>query len=228
VRTATIELGVPGHDFTARYDRARAVAAGLGGYVVSSEMADGGGSDRTATLELRVPGGSFDRALDMLGRVGHVNSQDVQSQDVTQDYVDTTSRLRHDREVAARLELLLRRANTVGDTLDVQSHLDDVQQQIEVEQGRITYLGRLSALATIDVTLVQRGAAAHHRHHHAGGYDWGITTAFSDAAHRFVANVNRAIVALGGALPALIVLALVLLGGRTWMRRRGGRAADRA
>lgn len=203
--------------FNAGFARARALAGALGGYVVASNLSDAGDGQRSATLTVRIPNNRFDRALDRLDGLGKVTSLEVSSSDVTQEYVDAKSRLRHDQAVEAQLLRLLGRTKTVGDALVIQDRLATIQQNIEVEKGRIQYLDKMTQLATIEISLTERATGRDE----APVSRWGLTRALDDAAHRFVGNVNRMIIGLGGALPALLVLGLALLVGRSvWRRKR--------
>lgn len=205
------------------YAHVVAVTHGLGGYVVASSRSDAGGKlgARAATLTVRVPNERFDAAIERLSAGGKVAQLDVTSRDVTEEYVDSKSRLRHNQAVESRLLQLLGRAKSVSEALVIQDRLAAIQQEIEVEKGRINYLDKMTALATIELTLRERGAVA--KPAADEGTDWGIGSALDDAAHRFVGNVNHAIVAVGGALPALLLLAAALVTGRAMLRRRAAR-----
>ena len=114
------------------------------------------------------------------------------SDDLTQDYVDTESRLRHARLVEARLVALLDEAKTVNETLAVQSRLDDVQLRIETDRGRLDNLTRVTSYATIAVTSSRPTPAAAVAAVTKAGDDrpWGLRDALDDAAHN-VATPSR-------------------------------------
>jgi hypothetical protein len=222
LQDASVTLRVKRGRIDETFAAVAALARSMDGYVVSSTLADsshpGAGM---ATISLRVPHGRFDSALDSLREHGRFTRLQITSQDVTQEYVDAHSRLRHDEAVEARLLKLLGRANTVSDALVIQDRLDAIQQSIEVEKGRINYLDKLTQLSTINLTIVEHGRGSGSTTVTGdGGHSWGIRRAVDDAAHRFVGNVNRAIVGLGAALPALLALVLLALGARRWARRR--------
>jgi hypothetical protein len=221
IQTANMQVTYRAGRIDEAFEAAQRTATALGGYVVNSSFDDSRNSRAAASVTLRVPTNQFDRAIERLGENGRVVSVDVSSQDVSEEYVDIKSRLRHDRAVEARLVALLAKAKTINETLAIQSRLDTVQEQIEIEQGRLTYLDRLTELSTITVTLSERGAASRR----TTGDDWGVRDAFADAAERFVDNVNSAIVALGGWLPALLLAVGVWLVGRSVLRRRRDRTA---
>lgn len=212
IQTGDLTIEVRRGELEDAFGRASRVASALGGYVVSSQTNDGP-SRGTATLTMRVPNAKFAGAVDRLADIGKVRSRQVSGEDVSAEYVDTRSRLRHTRAVEGRLMLLLRRAATVQETLVVQDRLDQVQQQLEIDAGRLQYLDSLTELATIDVTVRERGAAEPSGH---GSRSWGVHDAFAQAARGFVDTVNDAVVWIGSALPLLLALSI---GGLVLWRR---------
>jgi hypothetical protein len=197
----------------------------VGGYVVSSTVGDAGGrAPVEGTIVVRVPAPRFLAALRTVGRRGTVVSRSVGSEDVTQEYVDTQARLRHDRAVEGRLLTLLGRAAQVGEVLAVQDRLSTVQEEIEISKGRLEQLAGMTELSTIAVHLREPGGAAGPRPTDG----WGVRAALRDAAHNAVDVVNGAIVALGALLPVLLVAALVAPIVLRVLRRRRGDGARAA
>jgi hypothetical protein len=219
VRTATIELDVKRGAFEDAWGDAQRIAAANGGYIVSASRSGAGDSARLGTITMRIPTGRFDGAVDRVRDIDRtkVARLDVSSQDVTQEFVDTRSRLRHDRAVEARLLALLAQTHGVSEVLAVQGRLDQVQEQIELNKGRLDYLDKLTSMSTLTITLSGPGARSEARHDD----DSVLGDAWTDARERFAENVAGAIVWIGGALPTLLVLAALAIAGRiAWHRRQ--------
>lgn len=213
VRTAAIELDVKRGGFEDAWGEAQAIATATGGYVLSASRSGAGDSRRVGTITMRVPTGKFETALERLRKTdgAKVGRLDVNSQDVTQEYVDTSSRLRHDRAVERRLVALLAEAEGVSEVLAVQNRLDAVQEQIEVARGRLNYLDKLTAMSTIQVTIAAPAKGSTSTKEREQGT---LAEAFEDARERFVENVAGAVVWFGGALPALLALGVFALVAR--------------
>jgi hypothetical protein len=221
VRTGTLDLSIKRGHFEDTWGDAQGVAHAFGGYVISASRSGAGRDARTGTISMRVPAGRFDQAVDRLRKLTGVKVEqlDVASQDVTQEYVDVQSRLRHDQAVEGRLVALLAQTKTVSEVLSVQTRLDQVQEQIEVERGRIQYLDKLTTMSTIDVTIHERGTAG--TTHHTRSV---LGQAWHDAGARMSANIASAIVWFAGALPALVLLLVAAATARIlWIRRRNSR-----
>jgi len=151
VRTASLDLIVPDTD-RALAD-IQAMARELGGYVVSVEAYQYQ-KGRQAMLTFRVPSDALDTALERLRAMATtVRRESVSGQDVTDEYVDLESRLRHLQAKEKQLLEFLDRAEDTEAVLAVYEHLSQTQAEIEQVKGRMQYLQNQAALATVTVSL---------------------------------------------------------------------------
>ena len=136
-------------------DRIGGVAESLNGWVVSSDRS----SSSTGAIAIRVPAASLDEAFRQLEALAiDVESRAVTSQDFTDEYVDTQSRLVSLRATEQRLLSFLERSANVEEALLVEAQLSNLLQEIEAAQGRLNYLGETSAYSLIEVSLKIRAA----------------------------------------------------------------------
>ncbi len=148
VHTAHISLVVD--DVIGTVDRIVGVARGLGGWVVSSDHT----SEHSGSIAIRVPAESLDEAFRQVEALAlEVESRAVTSEDVTDEYVDSQSRLTSMRATELRLLSFLEQAEDVEDALAVQSELSRLQQQIEQTQGRLNFLEQTAAYSLVEVSL---------------------------------------------------------------------------
>jgi hypothetical protein len=216
VQTASLTLSVRRGRFEDSIDEARTIAAGLGGFVVSSSSSQGGFKRLVrGTLVVRVPSGGYADAMKALSALGRVEGRQEAGQDVSQEYVDLQARTRQLEAVEAQLLQLLERANTVGAALAVQRELSQVQLELEQAKGRLNYLDDQVAFATISLAVHERLLVAKG----ADGGGFGIVDAWSKAASGFLAVLGWMFVALATAAPVILLLVLGLLLGRTLRRR---------
>jgi uncharacterized protein DUF4349 len=221
VQTASLSLSVPRNQFRQAVDEARSLAAGLGGFVVSSSASQGTGQRLVSgTLVLRVPERSYAQAMRALAQVGRVESSEEAGQDVSQEFVDLAARRRHLEAVERQLLQLLNQADSVPAALAVQSRLDDVQLELEQVRGRLRYLDDQVTYATISLELHERHAAAK-----PNDDGRGIVAAWRSAGHGFVTVVGWIFVAAATVSPLVLLLllayAMVRLARRTmpaWRR----------
>jgi len=211
----TAGLTVRVADVNAQAQRAVRVATSAGGDVLSDRRS-GEGVHATADLTLEVPPNSLERDLDQLAALGEQVDRNTNTDDITQQVVDVTSRLSSMRASLARVRSLYAKAASIGDVIRLESELASRQANLESLEAQQQDLTRQSARATIRLQLLaKRAAAAPVAAQHASGVSGGFTRGW----HAFTAFVRWTVIAFGAVLPFLLVVAaagaLVL-----WWRRR--------
>jgi hypothetical protein len=221
VRTASLDLIVPDTD-RALAD-IQSLARELGGYVVSMEAYQYQ-EGRQATVTFRVPADALDTALERLRAMATtVRRESVSGQDVTDEYVDLESRLRHLQAKEKQLLEFLDRAEDTEAVLAVYEQLSQTQAEIEQVKGRMQYLQNQAALATVTVSLTPDVMA---QPLETGGWNLPATVrsaveALLDVLEFFVKALIYIVIVV---LPTLILLALpivaIVLLVRWLVRRR--------
>lgn len=212
VKTASLEVEVAEGRFGAAFSKVPTIAAAHGGFVASStsSVASPSGDDHAAgSLVLRIPADRFDAARQELSRLGKVRSEQLRGDEVGGQLADLDARLRNLRSQEEAMRLLMTKATTVGETIEVQRQLGTVREQIEQLSAQQARLGDAVALSTITVAVLEPGAALRSPEGPSP-----VSDAFARAvrgAERVVAGV---IVSLGYLLP------LALLGGLAWLLSR--------
>jgi hypothetical protein len=125
----------------------------FGGYVLSQQIWEGDGGFRYAQLSLAVPVAQFENALRAFRTLGSVTHENASGQDVTEEYVDLDSRLGNLQATQTRLRSFLDQATNVTETLAIDRELRQIEEELELIQGRMTYLAGRAAFSTIDLTL---------------------------------------------------------------------------
>jgi hypothetical protein len=212
VQTASLALSVPMGEFDQTIQRARTIAAGAGGFVVSSSASQG--EDHrlvSGALVVRVPERVYASVMEQLSRLGRVEAREEAGQDVSQELVDLEARIRHLEAVEARLLGFLEQADTVSAALTVQSELNRVQLELEQARGRLAYLDDQVAFATVSLDVRERQVAVAGED---GGGPWGIVDAWRAAGTGFVTVVGWIFVAAATIAPVLLLLALAFAAAR--------------
>lgn len=138
----TAELTIAVFEVKRALDEAVALADELGGYLVSR-------TDRGITV--RVPAVRFREAVARLGKLGDLLRQNVNAQDVTDEFFDLEVRLKNARAVRERLEKLLAHSQNVNDALAVERELARVAEEVERLQGQLARMRELVAYSTVRV-----------------------------------------------------------------------------
>ncbi len=146
----TVDMGVEVDDVGVAIDDIGELAKRMGGWVVSSNRP----LMHTGSVSIRVPAEVLDQAiLDIRALSLRVQYESSDSRDVTDEYVDLSSRLKNTMATEEALLKLLERAEKVDDALAVQQNLSRVQEDVERLQGRIKFLEQTSAYSLLNVSL---------------------------------------------------------------------------
>ncbi|GEM_PF-519956 len=154
IKTANYRIQVKDVNKSTR--NANQLAIKHGGYVSDSELTNSS-YQTTNAITIRVPAPRFDSLLDDLGQEAiFTQYKRISSQDVTEEYVDITTRLKTKIEVRDRyVEILRTRAKTVKDVLDAEEQIRIIQEEIEAKEGRLRYLKDQVGMSTIRLELYQ-------------------------------------------------------------------------
>lgn len=153
IKTASLNFEVK--DYNIYYSAFREKVKSFGGYVAQEEQTQ---SDYKIenTILIKVPVDQFDNAVILLtNNVEKINERKITSQDVTTEVVDTKSRIEAKKQVRQRYMDLLSQAKNMEEILNVQSEINDIQEQIESAATRVEYLGHSSSFSTINLTYYQ-------------------------------------------------------------------------
>jgi hypothetical protein len=192
---ATISLDV--EDFAAAEKEITALVNNSGGYIASYHEHRLHGTQRGGQWSVRVPVNQFNAFLDAVADLGVPEQRNLQSQDVTEEYIDLQSRLKNKQALEARLlELVADRADEIKDVLALEAELSRVREEIEKIQGRLRFLTDRVALTTIDITAYERT-----------GYRPPQTSFAGRVAASFLVSLDRLRQFLEGAALLIVVLA---------------------
>ena len=164
IKTAVIEIEVADGRFDAAFSRVPSIAAALGGFVsssTSSQAAEGDDDENrqaAGSAVLRVPSDQFEAARTELLKLGELRSQQVEGEDVSAQLTDLDARLRNLRSQEEAIRLLMTKAKTIGETIEVQRQLGSVREQIEQLSAEQARLGDAVAMSTLTVNLAEPGA----------------------------------------------------------------------
>jgi hypothetical protein len=123
------------------------------GYV-SSDNAYKSPDRNSQTITVRVPSTQFDSFLEEATQgVKHFDNKNINVQDVTEEFLDITARVKAKKELEARYLELLKMARSVSDIMEIESELSNLRGQIESIEGRLKYLEKSVAFSTLNISF---------------------------------------------------------------------------
>ena len=179
-----------------------------GGFVVESQQS---GSEIQSTMRdivsmtVRVPEDKFgDTLADIRNVSTRVILENVKGQDVTEEFIDIEAQLKAKKALEAQFMEIMKRANTVGDALDVQRQLADVRGEIERVEGRKRFLENQSAMSTIKVRVQTAKVIAAT----SAGFGGRLAESFAAGANVAMAVVLGLVTFLVAVLPIALIFGL--------------------
>ncbi len=151
VRTGSMQMVVD--DISSTLDNITGIAAGYGGYVVSSQRWKEG-ERNIGSISIRVLAEHYDKVMaELRSQAKSVTSESTSTQDVTEEYVDLDSRVKNLLVTEAQLQKIMETATQTDEVLSIQRELTNVRYEIEQAKGRMQYLERTSATSLITIRL---------------------------------------------------------------------------
>ncbi|MEK5214341.1 DUF4349 domain-containing protein [Psychrobacillus sp. FSL H8-0487] len=127
-----------------------------GGYIVESNVYLESDETSSGKMIVRIPEKHFETFLSEAElEASKVLEKNVTGQDVTEQYVDLSSRVKSKRAVEERLLAFMKDAEKTEDLLKISSDLAKVQEEIEVLAGKIKYLENQTSFSTIELTMFE-------------------------------------------------------------------------
>ena len=153
-----INFNVETKNFDKLIDDINAKVKKSGGYIESSEIGGNsyyGADSRTAELKIRVPQKEQSDFSDYISKNSNVVSNSVTTDDVTDRYIDTQSRIKALKLEKETLEKLIAQSKNVSETLEVYERLTSVIAEMESYQGRLNKMDNLIDYTTFTVYIVE-------------------------------------------------------------------------
>ena len=136
------------------FTKASVIAYSVGGYVAFSTE-----SNTTALIEMRVPAASYQDALTQVEALGTLVNLRSSSNDVTVQYTDLNATLQSLQTEEASLLKILGQSTNINSTLNVESRIQNIDQQINAVQSEILQTRTLVSYATISTFIEEKAPA---------------------------------------------------------------------
>lgn len=151
-KNGEIELLVKDAEATAQEITSKANE--LGGFIQNANIREVEEGVKSGNLTIKLPADKFEQAMIDFKTFGlKVEREAINSDDVTEQYVDMEAQLKNYRAEEQGYLEVMKKANTVEDILKVSQYLSNVRGQIERLEGQIKYLDRQIEMSQITIYL---------------------------------------------------------------------------
>ena len=159
----------------------------LGGFMVNSTL-NNPQEVASATLFIRIPSAKLDGMLEYLRSISvKVVSENLQGQDITDQFTDVQARLVVLQETKTRFEGIMAQATQVQDILAVQREILNIQDQIDSLKGQEEFYKKSADLAKVTVYLSTDELALPY----APSESWRPEVIFKEAVRSLVGCMRR-------------------------------------
>ena len=152
IKTGSLNFAVK--DFDTAYQSIKTKIQNSNGYITSENSR---GSKNT-NLVIKVPVSDFHQLLELIEKEAdqdYLVTKSVNSQDVTEEYIDVESRIKSKKAIETRYLEILTKARNVTEILKVEKELGKIRTEIEQSEGRLQYLRNRSNYSTISLTIYE-------------------------------------------------------------------------
>ena len=227
--SATVETT----EFDRTIEKLSALVEQYGGFVESSSIngsnyytqSRGYSSERYASYVIRVPSGKFSALMGSLSTLGNVPYSYTYTENITAQYYDTDARLTAYQTQEARLLEMMEAAETVEDLIAIEEKLTELRYQIESLQSTLKNWDRQVAYSTLDLEVQE---VIEYTPESRMSYGQELALALTNGLRRTGEFFKDLLLAIVGALPALVILAVVLaILIPVWKKHRKARRAKK-
>lgn len=227
--SATVETT----EFDGTIEKLSALVEQYGGFVESSSVngsnyytqSRGYSSTRYASYVIRVPSEKFSALMGSLSTLGNVPYSHTYTENITAQYYDTDARLTAYQTQEARLLEMMEAAETVEDLIAIEEKLTELRYQIESLQSTLKNWDRQVAYSTLDLEIQE---VIEYTPESRMSYGQELALALTNGLRRTGEFFKDLLLTIVGALPALVILAVVLaILIPVWKKHRKARRAKK-
>lgn len=127
-----------------------AIAANKGKIINDSEGKDYGTIYRNLTV--KVPSQNFDNFINTISKgVSYFERKEITAEDVTEQYIDLTTRLKNKRKLEERYLQILQKATKISEILEIEKQISIIREEIEAKEGQLKYLESRVSESTVTI-----------------------------------------------------------------------------
>jgi hypothetical protein len=146
-------IGFHTADLDKTYKNILKVTEHYNAYVSSDENHKNHGELRHEIM-IRIPSKDFDKFVEAIGKgVNEFDYREIQTQDVTAEYLDVEAGIKTKKEMESRYLAILQKAKTVTEMLEIERQLGEVRGEIELVEGRLRFLKNQVSFSTLNISF---------------------------------------------------------------------------
>lgn len=218
-------------DFDTTVGKIDELVEAYGGWIESSsvtganynDIARGRVSTRSAFYTLRIPSDSFSSVMEGLSVLGNVPYSSIYTDNISAQYYDAQARLASLQTQETSLNRLMEKAESVEDIIIIEDKLTDVRYDIESIQSKLKNWDRKLSYSTVNLSVSEVEVYTPPTVVNPGFFE-RLGMALSDGFRSVGRFFTEALLVLTEALPALLLLAVLIAVVVMILRKRKNKA----
>ncbi len=151
VQTGYIEYETK--DITLEKEKINSALLANGGYI-SNETQRQLSNGVRQEITLRMPADKFMSVVnDVKAGVGKFAKMDIRANDVTEEFLDISARLKTKKEMEERFRALLLKAAKISEILEIEREINALREEIESTEGRMQFLSNQAQFSTLTIVF---------------------------------------------------------------------------
>jgi len=216
IKTGSLSVEVDKYDETEI--RISEIVKRYNGFIANSKSSQNSSGNKSGTITVKVPADKFDALISDVSKAGKVMNQNIQANDVTEEYVDLEARVKTQKELEQRLlKLLNEKATRLSDVIEVEEKLASVRQKIESVEGRMKLLKSQSDLSTLIINVYEPSMISTSS---GGGFFYELGQAIKKGLSGFTNVLAVSITILIAIIPILFIAYIIFWIFRKIIRNR--------
>lgn len=121
---------------------------------IQTEKFNNNDTEENLDLTIRVPHKNFDALINSFSNgMGSILSKNISSNDVTEEYTDVSIKLANKKIYLEKYRDMLKNASTTKDILEIQENIRELEDEIDISEGRLRFIDDRVNYSTLNLTL---------------------------------------------------------------------------
>ncbi|ANF49295.1 hypothetical protein A0O34_01425 [Chryseobacterium glaciei] len=172
-------------------------------------------TDENLNLVIRVPHKNFDALINSFSDgMGSVLSKNISSDDVTEEYTDVSIKLANKKIYLEKYRDMLKSAATTKDILEIQENIRELEDEIDVSEGRLRFIDDRVNYSTLNLSLYKEKVRS------SATSKIGFGSRFGDSITEGWNSFISFVLGIISFWPFFLLIPLIIFLWRRWKARR--------
>ena len=182
---------------------------------LQSETFRNSDTSENINLVIRVPHQNFDTIINSFSEgIGSMEAKTVKAEDVTEEYTDVSIKLENKRIYLEKYRDMLKSAKTTKDMLEIQENIRNLEDEIDVAEGRLRFIDDRVNYSTLELLLFKEKVRS------SATSKIGFGSRFGDSIAQGWNSFVSFLLGIISFWPFFILIPIVIILWKRWKRKK--------